>query len=77
VNEAGARRLRRFAAGRLRRHGIDLDDPSQRPRLERMVGPDVAAALVPRTAELTPAMINRCLDALDALDTDPKRTPTG
>lgn len=56
VTPEAVRHLRSVAAQTLALHGIDLDDPADRPAVERMLGADVVAivrrgsAAAPRTA---------------------------
>jgi hypothetical protein len=68
VSEPGERRVRLFARRRLARHGLDLDDPAHRERIEALIGVN-AYALLMRTGSPRPPLsaIEHCLDALDAI----------
>jgi hypothetical protein len=68
VSEPGEKRIRLYARRRLARHGLDLDDPLHRERIEALIG-ESAYALLNRSGGPRPPLsaIEHCLDALDAL----------
>lgn len=68
VSEPGEKRVRLFARRRLARHGLDLDDPAHRERIEALIG-ESAYALLMRSGGPRPPLtaVEHCLDALDAI----------
>lgn len=69
VGVNGADRVRSTVRARLARHGLDPDDPADRPELERRFGgPGWRFLAGPDAQGTTLATIEHCLDVLDALD---------
>ena len=64
-------RVRNLAAARLASLGVDATDPAQRPQVERLLGPRVAAGLA-ADQRPTARTLQTWLDAIDRLD--PERT---
>ncbi|MEA5118991.1 MAG: hypothetical protein VB036_15435 [Propionicimonas sp.] len=65
-------RVRSLATARLRLLGVDADDPTQWPEVERLLGPRVAAGLF-SDQRPTARTLQLWLDAIDRLN--PERTP--
>ena len=83
ISDGGRKRLRAFATSRLRRHGLDIDDPAHAAAVRELLGEPAAALLIAGSAR-TPAEVEHCLDRLEALDPDDphllgaaSRRPTG
>ncbi|MHA6623232.1 hypothetical protein [Pseudonocardia sp. DLS-67] len=73
IPQAGLRPVHDLARYRLAQRGLDLDDPADRPAIERLLG-EAAYATVALPATRPPRMraVAGCLDALDRLDPPPQ-----
>jgi hypothetical protein len=74
VGDPAVSRVQQIARQRLALHGLDLSDPADRREIERLVGSNTCALLVPdgRRAPSLRSLLH-CLDVLDVLDA---RRPT-
>jgi hypothetical protein len=71
VREQGFSAVRKLAAGRLTRLGLDLAEERDRDAISTLIGASALATLTPRGGALpSPAAVDRCLDALDSLLAD-------
>ncbi|WP_417562774.1 hypothetical protein [Microbacterium sp.] len=75
VTDLGRKRLRAFARSRLRRRGLDLDDPADADAIAALITPR-AAALLGRGVRMRIADVEYCLDRLEALARTDLRPPT-
>lgn len=71
------RRLRAVARVRLARHGVDLDDPADAPRVAALLGRSAPAVLRAGAGHVRRTDYLSCLGALERLDrpTPPKEQP--
>ena len=71
------RRLRAVARVRLARHGVDLDDPADAPRVAALLGGSAPALLRADTTRARRTDVVACLSALENLDrtTSPQELP--
>ncbi|MGC5166731.1 hypothetical protein [Luteimicrobium sp. DT211] len=74
VHQPALRRLRGVARTRLARHGVDLDDPADAPRVVALLGRHAPAVLSSGATEVRRAAFVACVDALERLDASPART---
>lgn len=66
VGDAGRKRLRSFAASRLARHGLDLQDAAAAEAIRAAVG-DRAWAVLDGAGSIRLADIDHCVDRLESL----------
>ncbi|MFC8732639.1 hypothetical protein ACFT5B_09290 [Luteimicrobium sp. NPDC057192] len=71
VGPAAVRRLRAVAAVRLARHGVDLDDPADAPRVAALLGPHAPAVLRGDVTRVKRPAFVACVDGLERLDRAP------
>nr|WP_274635754.1 hypothetical protein [Microbacterium bovistercoris] len=67
ISDSGVKRLRAFARARLGRHGLDLDDERDAAQIRVRLGPAGADPLLGGHVRSI-AEVERCLDALEALE---------
>jgi hypothetical protein len=67
VSDAGRKRLRMFARRRLRRAGLDVDDPADAERLRALLGDKGFELVTSENAKASLADVERCVTALDGL----------
>jgi hypothetical protein len=70
VSRRVLRRVRAVAVTRLRRLGVDLDDPAQRAAAERLLGADVVDGLV-YLRPPAPHTLHAWLDAIERVGSEP------
>ena len=70
IGDGGHKRLRTFARSRLRRRGLDLDDPRDAAAIAVLLSPRAAVALA-AGAHLRIADVEYCLDRLERLEPPP------
>jgi len=68
VGPPAVRRLRAAAAVALARHGVDLADPADAPRVVALLGPHAPAVLHGDVARVRRTAFVACLDGLERLD---------
>lgn len=66
VSDSGRKRLRAYARSRLRRGGLDVDDPEDAARIAEVLTPR-AVAVLGRGGRVTMSDVEYCLDRLDQL----------
>ncbi len=71
VAAPAVRRLRAVAAVRLARHGVDLDDPADEPRVAALLGPHAPAVLRGAVDQVKRPAFVACVDGLERLDRTP------
>ncbi len=71
VDPGAVQSVRQIARRRLTRHRLSLDAPSDRRRIEQLIGRRSCAMLVNDRSAPTLRSLVRCLDALDALENRP------
>ncbi|MCX7521642.1 hypothetical protein OSC27_05035 [Microbacterium sp. STN6] len=72
----GLRRIQSIADRRLGRLGLSLDEPTDRPAIEHLLGRRALHVLRPPGAPPRIAAVAACLDAIDRLPADAGATPT-